>query len=928
MRKVISADNSWKFKVENFDNMKKEGISHTEIYKASKAGGEGGYAALRFDDNDWRIVNLPHDRQTETGFSEKEAAVNGGKITENVWYRKSFLMDEKYKNKHFMLVFGGISVFSDIYFNGSHVKSSRSAYGEIAVDITERMHFGSEINCISVRAVGKAKEGWWYEGNGIYRHVKLYIKDLLHIAHNGLYINPVMDRNGKWRVCVETEIENDEYEDEIFSVETLLYDGNGEKAGFKTQKGFCPGDTATVLKTEIKIENPELWDIDEPNLYKAVCRIKKGSEVIDEESTSFGFRTFRFDAENGFFLNGKHIKIKGMCNHQDHAGVGVAVPDAVQEYRIKKLKNMGVNTYRCAHNWPATELLDACDKLGMMLIDENRNFETGKDKLELLEDMIKRDRNHPSIFMWSLFNEETLQGTDEGRRIFMKLKSTVKKLDCSRPVSGAMHYGWFEEEGCAPQMDVIGINYNFDSVDAVHKKYPAIPIIGSEVSSALSIRGELLKKREENIIDDYDNCAVNWGLTMQKCWEFAKDLDYLSGIIVWTGFDYRGEPTPFEYPTISSLFGVMDTCGFEKTGYYVCKSCFTDEPMMHIFPHWNHKIGDKVKVITVTNCDEVELFLNGKSLGKRDSKPYRQCIWDVKYVPGELMAVGYINNEEAAADSVKTAGTPVRVVAEPHKITLDNSGNDTAVVNVHIEDANGNRIDIADNLIKFDADGGAVIGVGNGNPNSHEKDFASERHLFNGRCQAIVKANEKTEFFTLRVLSEGLKSDNIMFEIRDVPVVDRLEDADNTRISSWLRSVNAFDEKPDGNMKIEDTDMNNFVDQIIDGMITQSVEPGWTLYRACVSIAKAEGKRQRGKIVIENIRCDEYELWVNGTVIDGRVNLQKCTGNREISPMSIEAEFDIKDNKKAEITLLIRSMSNHAGIQGKDSEVSFKILDN
>ena len=569
MRKVLSVDKEWRLLVES-TAVKEASLTHSQAYAGIKAGGMRGYAGVGYNDDAWRRVNLPHDAKVEAEFSETEGgSVHGGKKNEEYWYRKSFVMPEEYRDKHFTLVFEGISPYAEIFINGSRIETSISAYAESVLDITPRMHFGSKPNVIAVYVDGRKYEGWWYEGAGIYRHTKLYIKEMLHIAHNGLYVSPVKNEDGTWTVNAEVEVENSAYKEDSFGVEVVLFDKDGAEIGKASAKGNVESDKSVMVKMQLPVEKPELWDVDNPVLYRAVCRVVKDGEAIDEEAVSFGFRTFNFDPDKGFSLNGKRMKLKGVCAHQDHAGVGVALPDSIHYYRIALLKEMGVNAYRCAHNWPAKEILDACDRLGVLVMDENRRFETMDKNIQILRTMIKRDRNHPSIIMWSMYNEENLQGTDEGHRIFCKLRSEVEKLDKTRPIMGAMHHGFFDDEGSAKDMDVIGINYNLFNYDRLHKQYPNIPIVGSENTSTLNIRGEVYDDPENHIHKDYDDFATGWGSTVQACWKAVSERDFVSGMFMWTGFDYRGEPTPFTYPTISSLFGIMDTCGFEKTVYYV-----------------------------------------------------------------------------------------------------------------------------------------------------------------------------------------------------------------------------------------------------------------------------------------------------------------------------------------------------------------------
>ncbi len=918
MRKVLNLDKNWKFIVEP-EKVLKGKMGHAETYSSVKAGSACGFASKGTNDENWRTVDLPHDRKTEVEMSPDENPRHGCRICEYIWYRKNFEIPEELADKHFTLVFEGISPYSEIFFNGSLMKVCESAYNESVIDISARVHFGGEPNSIAVRIDGSKFELWSYEGAGIYRHVKLYVKEKLHIAHNGLFACPVKDKEGKWRVEVSADVENSAYVDDECIATFKILDKNGNVVG-KKEVGTTVNAIHTVtVKTEIPISEPELWDLDNPTLYKVVCSLKKNGVCVDEMSENFGFRTAVFDADKGFILNGKQVKLKGVCCHQDHAGVGVAVPESIQEYRIALLKEMGANAYRCAHNWPAKELLDACDRLGMLVMDENRRFEASETKLIEFENMIRRDRNHPSIIMWSLFNEEELQGSDEGRRIFERLKASVHKLDKSRAVTGALHHGWLEENGTALSMDVTGINYNLAMFDRFHAKFPNQPVLGSENNSSLTIRGEVYDDTENNILKDYDDYATGWGSSMQQAWKVVRERDFVGGLFIWTGFDYCGEPTPFTYPTVASLFGVMDYCGFPKTLYYICKACFKDEPVMHIFPHWNHKPGEIIKVITVTNGDEVELFLNGKSLGRKESEVCSQIIWDVEYAPGELKAVSYKKGEVLAEDIVRTAGAPAKIVAKAHKTAVKNNGMDAVAINVSVVDGEGNPVATADNLIKFEVSGGKVLGCGNGNPNSHEIDALDERLLFNGKCQAIILCEEKAENFTVYIKSKGLESDEISLEVIDTPPYETVKSAGSRNLFVWTKSLKGYAKKPLGNMIIHDTDMNDFVPVNIFRTPWQTLEDGWNLYRAKVEIAR-EGKALCNLFITEFF-YDEYEMWVNDKLVSSEVNPVPHPGTDIPKPHCLDVDFECEAGGFAEITFLIKSNGiSRGGIAGNNGK--------
>lgn len=918
----MNVDKGWKIFEEH--GTEKQKLGHTQTYLSVKAGSASGYLSRGFDDAEWRTVDLPHDRKTEVKISPEENAVHGGRVSEVIYYRKSFEMPEELENKHFTLVFEGISPYSEIFFNGSLMKVSDSAYCESVIDITPRMHFGAEANVIAVKIDGTKFGGWWYEGAGIYRHTKLYVKNMFHIAHNGLFACPVKDKS-EWKVELFADIENSTYSSKQGSVDFSIIDDCGNVVCTAQAEAYVSCTEKVTVKCEARVENPKLWDLDNPTLYTVVCNLKENGDSVDEEMAEFGFRTAVFDADKGFILNGRQVKLKGVCCHQDHAGVGVALPDSIHEYRIQLIKNMGANAYRCAHNWPSKEILNACDRAGVLVMDENRRFEASEYNIAEFENMIRRDRNHPSVIMWSLFNEEELQGCDEGRKIFERLKASVLKLDTSRTITGAMHFGFMEENGAALSMGATGINYNLNMFDRFHEKYPNQPVYGSENNSSLTVRGAVFDDTDNNILKDYDDYATGWGSSMQKAWSVVREREFVAGLFIWTGFDYRGEPTPFKYPTVSSLFGVMDSCGFEKTLTYVCRACFTNEPLMHIFPHWNHNVGDIVKVITVTNCDEVELFLNDKPIGRKKSDVCKQNVWEVAYTPGELRAVGYNDGMAVSEDIVKTFEQAEKIVACPHKSTVNNSGTDAVAINVSVVDKNGVSVADASNLISFEVEGGRVLGCGNGDPNSHEIDACNSRKLFNGKCQAIVMCNENAEKFKVKVISDGLETAEVELDIQPCKAPESVKSSGNRMLLHWTKSLKGYLQKPKGNVKIADTDVNDFVTINIFRQAFQTLENGWNIYRTKVNVS-AKGKAFCN-LHIDEIFYKEYELWANDKCVASAVNDKPDWANDLPAANLLDVDFEWDGNKTVEITLLIKVCGvSRAGIAGdRNKRIGFSV---
>lgn len=901
MRKTFILDKGWKIAEEIAIEHNR---SHSESYSTSKAGGCAGPASISYDDSAWNTLDVPHDKMCETEFSTEASHSHGYKKGCDFWYRKTFKMDKAYEGYHFMLCFEGVSVFSEIYVNGSLLERSYSAYCEINIDITDRIHFGSTPNVIAVHIDGNSEEGWWYEGAGIYRHVRLYAKPPLHIAHNGLWVKPVLKSGNDWTVELETEIENSAYTDDWAVVNACISDNVNKEIASVKCVGVCNENGVTTLKCSLDIDNPMRWDIDSPNLYKAVFELYKDGEVIDTDEITFGFREFYVDAEKGFFLNGRHVLIKGTCNHQDHAGVGVAVPDSVQYYRIRRLKEMGSNAYRCSHNMPSKEILDACDKYGLIVMDENRRFESSRDVINQVRTLIKRDRNHPSVIFYSLFNEEPLQNTNEGKRIFKRLRSEVEKLDNTRLITGAVNGVKNPEEGTVLDMDITGFNYGIDTIPEFHKNYPNQPVIGSENNSTISTRGCYKTDLEKRVLACYDEEKVPWGQTVKETWDLLRNNPYIAGLFVWTGFDYRGEPTPFKYPAVSSQFGVMDTCGFAKDGFYFNKACFTDEPIIHIIPHWNFNSGDTVRVMTVTNCEEAELFLNGKSLGRQKSDVCKPCEWNVAFEKGSLTAKGYDCSGMIVEETIYTTDEPYAIELEPQMNTIKNDGADTAVINVYAVDKNGRRVPTADNFIEFNIEGGGkILGVGNGDPQCLEADNQQGRSLFNGCCQVLVQSKEGTEYIKLIARSDNLKTAEYIFNIQKTEDLLYIYNEDCRIISAWTMSK-TFPERPNPYMVIGDDDMNSF--EAIDLQTSfQNYTEGYKVYRAFVSVSD----KQEQKIVFPTVISEEFEVFVNGEQCADIINPER--------EKSIEVKINLKTETKNEIRIVCKARGGiPSGIKG------------
>lgn len=720
---------------------------------------------------DWKEVNLPHDWAVEGAFLHdntlgSQPAGSGYLPTGLGFYRKEFEIPETDKGRKISIEFDGIFRNSTVWVNGHLLGNHPSGYTPSNYDLTDVLRYGNEgKNVILVKVDATQPEGWWYEGCGIYRHVWLIKTDRLHVARFGTYVTTPEVSDSEATVNIKTTLKNENKATKNITLVSIIKDKKGSVLDTKTTTLSIPPSNEIEVSQTGTIKKPLLWSPETPTLYKVLTEISENDNIIDSYETTFGVRTVEIN-RNGVFLNGKLYPVKGTCNHQDFAGIGVALPDKINWYKLKLLKEMGSNGYRCSHHPPTPELLDMCDSMGMLVLDENRHLSSSEENLKDLETMLYRDRNHPSIFMWSMENEEAIQGTVIGARILETLVETNHRIDPSRKVTAAMNHAR-NDGGYADVLDVVGYNYGDKQLAYVkdHEKYPNRVIFCTEGTSFVSTRGEYENSWEKNTCSNTIIWQPDWGPYPGEDWADIVKYPYLGGLFVWTGFDYRGEPTPFRWPSVSSNFGIMDVCGFPKDGYFAYKAAWTNEPVVHIFPHWNWpgKEGESVKVHCYTNCDEVELFLNGKSEGKQKAVPYTKLIWDLVYKPGTLEAKGYKGGKLVTKDFVETATAPALVALNSDCNSLKADGCDVAIIKVEIKDTKGRVVSTADNLVTFSIEGpGKIIGTGNGNPSSHESDKAIQRKAFNGYCLVLIQADKHAGEIRLKASSEKLSEDEII----------------------------------------------------------------------------------------------------------------------------------------------------------------------
>ncbi len=730
--KRINIDKNWYFHLETKDD------SPTQ-FGFKKCSWANGFANKEYPAINWRKVDLPHDWGIELGCDRlcdgsqgckpisrhvrpktNEKATTDGPEYNIGWYRHEFDMPAEAADKRVFLEFDGVFRDAIVWVNGIYLDRHTSGYTDFVLDVTDAVLFG-EKNTIAVRIDASQYEGWWYEGAGIYRHVRLAIAQNLYIPYKETAV--ISNINGD--VTVNTLVKNEYEQDKNFSIVCNIEDASGKVVATAEECGSVKGYGECSCSINLHIDNPLLWDIENPNLYKAVVLVKSGNETVDEDIVKFGIREVVFDAEKGCFINGKSVKLKGVCIHQDFSGLGTALPDRVHYYKIEKLKEMGVNAYRAAHNPPAPETLDACDELGMVVMDEQRMYGSSPEALRQLEALVKRDRNHPSVILWSLGNEEQfVQNTEQGKRIAATMIKAIRNLDTTKAITYGGNNGPVYE-GVNELVDVRGVNYIrafADShIDKYHQEHPNQPIVGTEEASILATRGIYKSDVANGLVDSYGYNTMNWGSTERGWWKFYEKRPFMSGGFLWTGFDYRGEPAPFEQINMVSNFGVLDLCGFPKDLFYYYKSWWTDETVLHLLPYWDWTRSEMVRVCVFSNCDEVEIIVNGNSWGKKKMEKNDTLSWDIPYEKGYIEAVGTRNGKKTVVrHTTPTEPDFLRLISDRPQISKND---DVSIVNVEVADASGQTHPKANNMVYFDVKGpGKIIGVGNGDPTSYEPD--------------------------------------------------------------------------------------------------------------------------------------------------------------------------------------------------------------
>ena len=788
-REKVLLDEGWKFAFGNAADPVKDFGCGTEYFnyltKAASIHNEGPYSA-KFDDSSWQQVRLPHDWAATLPYAPQASHSHGYKTvgfkypeTSVGWYRKSLIIGPEDEGKRIFLQFDGIFRDARVWFNGFYLGNEPSGYLTQVYDVSEYVHFGGE-NLICVRADATLEEGWFYEGAGIYRDVWLLKRGEVGVAPFGTFVRASLSEPYDRAVLqVETRVENGALLPRKCLVQNVLLDADGHEVG-RTEPSALSLEAKQTLALEqrLEVDSPRLWDTENPYLYKVQTLVSVDGRVVDSYETVTGFREVAFDADKGFLLNGKPLKLKGVNMHQDHAGVGAAIPEALLRWRIARLKELGCNAYRSAHNPASPALLDICDREGILVVDENRLSGINAEHLRQLESMIRRDRNHPSVILWSCGNEEWgMENTVQGTRVAAAMREFVKRMDPTRPSTLANAGGGEMIKG----VDVVGYNYIAqNNVENRRKEHPEWKIVGTEETTGAGTRGVYFREAGEHpgTMPAYNLSDKQFGVenVIERGWRFYNSHPWAAGIFYWTGFDYRGEPNPLSYPAHDSEFGILDYCGFPKDEAWYLKAWWTGEPVLHIFPHWNlagHE-GEQVEIWAYSNCDEVQLSVNGKNLGRQKMPRDGHLKWKAVYKPGKVVAVGYKGGKRVLTRTVETTGAPAKLVLEADRRELLADGRDVAVVTVKVCDAAGRVVPDASPSLSISLEGpGRIIGAGNGNPSYPGADHPVgpecrefSFHAFNGLCQVLVQSGSEPAALELSVGSGGLQAGSLKLELK------------------------------------------------------------------------------------------------------------------------------------------------------------------
>ncbi|MGU3316957.1 beta-galactosidase GalA [Sphingomonas sp. M6A6_1c] len=769
-REQLLFDNGWRFALGHGSDPARDfgfGFGQASFSKT----GDFDFAQVGYDVKGWRSLDLPHDWAVELPFVRDEQGSGDNHLrshgfkplgrrypeTSVGWYRREFEIPEQDRGRRIWVEFDGAFRDATVFVNGCFIGRHGDGYTSFRFDLTDFLRYGAT-NAIAVRVDASYGDGWFYEGAGIYRHVWLLKTNAVHLTRWDSVVRATLAGNTA-EVALSAAVANDGRESVAVRLRWIIRDGSGSTVTTVSTpvRNVEPGQKR-LFGASAMIGDPALWAPGQPSLYTATVRVEDEAAILDDEVVTFGVRKTLFTADKGFFLNDRPLKIQGMCNHQDHAGVGVALPDRLQAFRLEVMQRMGCNAIRSTHNMPTPELVEACDHMGLMLVPEARWMSSSQEGLAQLETMVRRYRNSPSVILWSIGNEEnTLQGKSAaiGAQLAQTMVTRCHELDPTRMVTAAVNAD--NETGPSHAVDVVGFNYHREFPDVFHIRHPDRPVIATEDASDVATRGAYAFDKDRNLVSNFDG-KEPWDKSPEHWWGFYATRDWAAGGFAWTGFDYRGEPSPFGWPSVSSNFGVVDLCGFPKDYFHYYKAWWCATPALHLFPHWTwpDKEGEQIPVWVYSNLDEVELYLNGKSMGMKRVPHLGHVAWSVRYEPGMIEARGRRNGKTILVERRVTTGPArsLRLTCDRGSISAD--GEDISVITAECLDDRGRHIDVAQNRITFQVSGaGRLLGTGNGDPNSHNTGKLADQALFNGLAQAIVQSNGTRGTIVVEASTDG-----------------------------------------------------------------------------------------------------------------------------------------------------------------------------
>lgn len=763
-RETIRLNDGWRFALGHVD-MARDYTHGTEYFTyLTKTGFDHnkGPANVKFDDSAWQQVTLPFDWVVDLGFSGEASHSHGykkvgWKYPESSvgWYRRHLTVPSSDWGKRISVQFDGIFRNSQVFINGHYVGGEPSGYATQVYNLTEYLNYGGD-NILTVRADASTEEGWYYEGAGIYRDVWLVKTQPLHVVPFGTFVSFDIAENYQHATAkIETTVRNEKPETCQLVIRQTLKDNRGQVVATAESSATPLAAMASVtVEQQLSVREPRLWSLGQPTLYTLTTEVLADGQVTDSYKTKTGIRSLCFDVQKGILLNGQPIMVKGCDLHQDHAGVGAGIPDGLWLYRVQQLKKYGFNTIRSSHNPATPALLDVCDSLGVLMIDETRLLGTAEHQLGLMRRMMERDRNHPCVMLWSIGNEEWgCEGSETGERIARKMVEEAHSIDPTRLST----YGNSGGYGIVKQVDIHGYNYIVQN-DVVnrHRAHPDWFVIGTEETSGCGTRGvyftDSIKGWMRSINYEGEERTNGEKNVIERGWKFYDGNSWASGPCYWTGFDYRGEPNPMVWPATGSQFGILDYCGFPKDEAFYLKAWWTEEPVLHLLPHWNlrgHE-GDSIEVWAYSNCERVELIQDGRSLGIQAMPHNGHLVWKTVYKPGRLIAKGYRNGRLVRKTMVETTGEAVQLMAEVSTTTLRRNGEDVAVIDLTLLDKKGRFVPDANEEITVKVNGPAIVlGWGNGDPGFKDIERPqgtdwqqASLRSFSGRAQVIIRSKQ------------------------------------------------------------------------------------------------------------------------------------------------------------------------------------------